>query len=279
MDPLTAVAIVISTEIDLEASKEEREISSQPRDAQQETPIQNPPAGNESTPLLNPSNASTCDTERNEKALQDDIQDPTSSSPTSTEWPPTDAPKWFWLFGWKFSQRFLSPAERPPVFSRWYHILKILWPPLIMDQFLTPRPNPNQRELHPQAAISILMCMGTVLVKLAMGLLLYCALHLGGDANQDQREHHVWDDNGIRLGLAEAWTVILFIFCYNPLYWRSGGKLMARLRLSFFVVIAFGMWVAAWRASAWEWRAFWVLGMPFSALVSISYGIALERWV
>ncbi|KAL8675662.1 MAG: hypothetical protein Q9224_007427, partial [Gallowayella concinna] len=190
MDPLTTIAVTVSAsafvldvllcyrqfhvapwkqespEADPEAAKAEREPSSQTIDIQ---PNQNQSL-NESSPV-NPSNVVTYETScaEEEKSAQDEIQRLNSPAPDPI-WPPPDAPKWFWLFGWERSQRFLSPSERPPIFSKWYHYLKILWPVQIMDEILVLRPNPNQREVHPQATLSGMLCGGTVTMKLALGL-------------------------------------------------------------------------------------------------------------
>lgn len=202
---------------------------------------------------------------------QDDVLPLDQSS--STEWPPPDAPRW--LFGLKRSQYFLSPAERPPIFSRWYHIFKFLWPMLIVQEFLTPRPNPNQRELHPQANISILLFMFTPAIKLALGLLLY----------SDLDSKHPQSGFTRLLTSVEAWGIIIFIVFNNGIYWRSkscgrvSGPWMGRLRILVSAAMALGLWVGACISSKWRWNDFKTGGLPLAIVVGMSYGLAWERWV
>ncbi|KAL8857729.1 MAG: hypothetical protein Q9178_005764 [Gyalolechia marmorata] len=261
------------SEADPEAGKEAPTSSSQnPR--VQPLPNQDS-APNESSPLrLNAE--STYDTLlTEEKAVQDELLSSTSPPPPS-EWPPPDAPRW--IFGFKFSQKFLSPAERPPIFSRWYHGFKLLWPPLIANEFLTRRPHPNPRELHPQVTISILLCMGTIVVKIMMVLLLSTSLHDNASGEDTMGTMAV-------VVIYEAWLAVFYILFQDGLYWRSrgfggvAGKTMGRVRMLLFAMTAVAIWVGVWSANMWDWTLFGTVGLPFAMLVGMSYGLAWERWV
>ncbi|KAL8920347.1 MAG: hypothetical protein Q9208_006318 [Pyrenodesmia sp. 3 TL-2023] len=233
-------------------------------------------APNESTPLRPNAESTNGALPTEEKTVKDEPL-PSTSPPPASEWPPPDAPRW--IFGFKFSQRFLSPAERPPIFSRWYHGFKILWPPLITEELLTPRPHPNAREPHPQFVISLFLGMGTIAIKILMVLLLYCFL----DDNATGEDRRV--GKMAVLGICEAWLAVVVILCHNGLYWRSrgfggvAGKTMGRLRMLLFAIPVVALWVGAWGANMWDWRLFGTTGLPFAVLVGMSYGLAWERWV
>ncbi|KAL8911769.1 MAG: hypothetical protein Q9171_003102 [Xanthocarpia ochracea] len=262
------------SEADPEDGKEAPTPSSQNPGVQQLTNQDSAP--NESSPLR-PNAESTYDAlPTEEKAVQDEPLSSTSPPPPS-EWPPPDAPRW--IFGLKFSQRFLSPAERPPIFSKWYHGFKLLWPTLITNEFLTPRPNPNAHEPHPQITISLFCCMGTIIIKILMILLLSVSL----DNNASDEDRPI--GKMAVLGICEAWLAVLVILCHNGLYWRSrgfggvAGKTMGRLRMLLFAMTAVAVSLGAWSANMWDWRQFGTVGLPFAVLVGMSYGLAWERWV
>ncbi|KAL8917391.1 MAG: hypothetical protein Q9172_005876 [Xanthocarpia lactea] len=231
---------------------------------------------NESSPLR-PNAEPTYDTlPTEEKAIQDEPLSLTSPPPPS-EWPPPDAPRW--IFGFKFSQKFLSPAERPPIFSRWYHGFKLLWPSHIVDEFFTPRPNPNAREPHPQANVSLFLCMGTILAKIMLVLFLSVSL----DDNALDEDRRIGTMTAV--GIGEAWLVVFHILLHNSIYWRSrgfggvAGKTMGRLRMLLFAMTAVAIWVGVWSANMWDWGLFGAMGLPLAVLVGMSYGLAWERWV
>ncbi|KAL8690762.1 MAG: hypothetical protein Q9218_003866 [Villophora microphyllina] len=256
-----------TSEPDPEIAKEEPAASIQTPGVHETVPIESSP--------LRPNTESTYDSISDEEKETSAVTHSPASPPPSTEWPPPDAPRW--IFGFKFSQKFLSPSERPPIFSKWYHVFKLLWPVLIMDQLLTLRPNPNIRDPHPQATLSGILCIGTMVVKLALGLM-FALAPLSGSKKLSSPDM-TW------LGIAEAWGAILIIFYHDGLYWKSrgwgalSGRMAARLRLSFFVTMSVGLWVGVWIARAWDWRDFGLFGLPFAVLVGMSYGLALERWV
>ena len=263
------------SEADPEAGKEAPTPSSQAPGVQRLTNQDSAP--NESSPLC-PNAESTCDAlPTEEKAVQDEPPSSTSPPPPS-EWPPPDAPRW--IFGLKFSQQFLSPAERPPIFSKWYHGFKLLWPPHITNEFFTPRPNPNAREPHQQVIYSINLVMGTIGMKILMVLFLYASL----DDNVSD-EDRLFGKTMVVVGICEAWLGVMVILCHNGLYWRSrgfggvGGKTMGRLRMLLFAMMAVAIWVGAWRANMWDWGLFGTTGLPLAVLVGMSYGLAWERWV
>lgn len=297
MDPLTAIAVTISagsfgvdalmlyrqiyygpwyldtTDADLEAFKADPVQSTQTLETRD---LDRDSTPNEVSPLSS-TTAPSYDSISTEKALED-LPRPTPS--TSPEWRPADVPRWF--LGLKRSQYFLSPAERPPIFSKWYHYFNLLWPILIVNEFLTRRSNPSQRDLHPQAEISLILCFGLTSLKLVLGIFLELALdpEPPKDISSDTISRL-----GSRLGMVEAWVGVLHVLCYNGIYWRSRGfgivpgKLMGRFRVMLFAAMTVGMWVAVWTAREWEWRNFWMMGLPFAMLVGMSYGVAWERWL
>ncbi|KAI4233630.1 MAG: hypothetical protein L6R40_007008 [Gallowayella cf. fulva] len=302
MDPLAIIAVTISAcafgvdvlllyrqmhvkpwntespEADPEAAKEAPEAIDQSRGVK---PILNDdPNPVESSPL-NSTTVSAYDTlSLEEKSPPDAPESPSNSA--STPWPPPDAPKWFWYFGWKTSQRFLSPAERPPVFSRWYHGFKILYPPLIIRQLLIPRPNPNMRELHPQEEISIGLFMGTISVKLLLIIMLGLA---SGVWDKEYGTSTMYKSLIYWLGMFDTWCLILWIFFRRQMYWKTrawgnvSGIQIARLRMLFCATVGIGLWTLAWRTTGLEWKQFGNVGMTYGVLVGLSYGIAWERWV
>ena len=262
------------SEADPEAGKEAPTPSSQLSGVQR-LPNQDS-APNESSPLCLNAESTYDAVPMEEKAAQDEPLSSTSP-PLPSEWPPPDAPRW--ILGFKFSQHFLSPAERPPIFSKWYHGFKLLWPPLIVDQLFIPRTNPNAPKPHPQHIISILLWMGTTVIKILMVLLLSASL----DDNASD-EDRLTGKSAV-LGICEAWLAVLVILCHNGLYWRSrgfggvGGMTMGRLRMLLFAMTAVAILVGAWNANMWDWRRFGIVGLPFALLVGMSYGLAWERWV
>ena len=223
------------------------------------------PTPHESSPLIS-SSAPSYDAPTIEKA---EASNPVPPATSQSEWPPSNAPRW--LFGLKRSQYFLSPAERPPIFGHWYSYFKLLWPPLIVQEFLTPRPNPNLRKLHPQAGKSILLCFNPIMFKLLLPSLLYL---------ESQPDPSLFLKV---VGVAEAWLLIVWMLCDSGIYWKSqgygsvSGGTMARLRMMLWISMVIGIWVGAWVARDWAWHDFWTLGLPFAILVGMSYGLAWER--
>ena len=289
MDPITAFAVgtsVCAIGIDalllhrqrtvgpwyLDAPKQEDLESSSADNATIPPPSEYPEAPQDSTPhessplLSTPSPSySITPTEKSPTTTLS----PASANPSAWPHPPPDAPRW--LFGLKRSQYFLSPSERPPIFGHWYSYFKLLWPPLIVNQFLTPRLNPNLREPHPQAGKSMSLCFGAIMFKVLLPLLLY--LESCPDPSLFLKV----------VGVAEAWMFIVWVMCDGGIYWKSqnygrvSGAIMARLRLMLWICVAVGMWVGVWVARAWEWHDFWTLGLPFAIIVGMSYGLAWER--
>ena len=256
-----------SPEPDVEAPKEETETSTAVFAAE---PLVQAGTTDEIAPLNPAAAVSSYGSLPIEKATAN-VQTPTSTN--SLEWPPPDAPRWF--LGLKRSQMFLSPAERPPIFSRWYHVFKLLWPMLIVQEFLTPRPHPDQPKWHPQKDTSSwLFVLSTA--KVVLALLVSVSI-----TSKDT------PPSGVLMVVAsiEGWLAIAVFICSPSIYWKSkgwgklSGLYMGRLRMALFAAIGIGIWVAVWTKRSWDWKLFSYQGLPMAMLVGMSYGIAWERWV
>lgn len=291
MDALTAVAVTISLcafgmdvlllyrqmhiapwdlespEPDVEAPKEESETSTAVLAA--EPLVQTGTAG-EIAPLNHTAATSSYGSVPVEKA-PNNVQPLTSTN--SQEWPYPDAPRWF--LGLKRSQLFLSPAERPPIFSRWYHVFKLLWPRLIVQGFLIPRPHPQPqvRKWHPQKDTSFCLFFFSTIIKILLALVVSLSI-----TSKDPPSSWI-------LATIEGWLAIAVFICSPSIYWKSkgcgiiSGLYMGRLRVALFAAMGMGLWVAVWTKRSWDWKLFEYQGLPMAMLVGMSYGIAWERWV
>ena len=260
---------------DCEALKEE---GLQPSDTAI-SPILPPSTDSDEISPLDATSTVTYDTISEKDEPPADVVVPTPSSPA--EWPPADAPKWFWFFGTDASRYFLSPAERGPIFTRWYHLFRILSPSFIQSYILVPRKNPNAPKPHPQAELSILLSGGIILMKLLLAVVAYTVLFL--ETNEDESGF-----GGLFLVvmLIEAWGAILVILFNSKIYWRSNrrsktlsSKLLARCRLLLPAVVTTAMWWGVWTSRRWDLAVFRIEGLPFAILVGMSYGITCERLV
>ena len=204
---------------------------------------------------LNASSIVTYDTISEKDTTQNNTVCSAPSPPA--EWPPADAPKWFWFFGTDRSRYFLSPTERGPIFSKWYHGFRVLSPTFVQGYVLVPRENPNAAKLHPQAELSGMLCGGLILMKLGLGI--FAALLLFAERKEGEKGRGGFTMVALSI---EAWAIILIILFVNKIYWRSirgnntlSNKLLARCRLLLPVVATTALWWNIWTAERLGFRS------------------------
>ena len=243
------------------------------------SPILPPSTDSDENSPLNATSTVTYDTISEKDTTSAEIVDTTPSPPA--EWPPADAPKWFWFFGTDHSRYFLSPAERGPIFSKWYHGFRVLLPIFVQRYVLVPRKNPNAPKPHPQAETSGMLCAGLIAMKFALGIPVALLLFV----EQKEGEKGFGGFTKVVL-LIEAWAILLVILFNNKIYWRSNRRsdtlsnnLLARCRLLLPAVATTAMWWGVWTSKGWDPAIFRIEGLPFAIFVGMSYGITYERLV